>query len=133
MNNQLIYVVDDSADYRLLVEHMFAQFLPQYTVVFFSDGEALLERLHTETSYPALILLDLHMPLMSGHQTLLQLKQKRNWKSIPVVMVTSSTSNQEIRACYEAGANSCLEKPNGGDKMRHLLEQVCSYWINSDA
>ncbi len=52
--------------------------------------------------------------------------------SIPVVMVTSSSSAQEIRACYEAGANSCLAKPSGFGPLRQRLTLVCTYWMDTN-
>ena len=147
-----VYVVDDGADYRFLVQKVFNQFLPQYTVTLFPGGKALLNHLQTSSVRPALILLDLHMPGMSGLQTLMQLKQDqldidaapagpvlvgsapvdRPLRSIPVVMVTSSSSAQEIQACYEAGANSCLAKPVGFDPLRQRLTLVCNYWVDTN-
>ncbi len=72
-----VYVVDDAADYRFLVQKVFNQFLPQYKVTLFSGGDALLQHLQTSPVHPSLILLDLHMPGMNGLQTLAQLKQGR--------------------------------------------------------
>ena len=154
-----VYVVDDGADFRLLVQKVFNQFLPQYNVILFSGGNALLQHLQTNPVLPSLILLDLHMPGMSGLQTLTLLKQQRpeisslpaiaagaaasptssdpppaSWpvRSIPVVVVTSSSSAQEIQACYEAGANSCLVKPIGLGPLRERLTMVCDYWMNTN-
>lgn len=129
-NTAAVYVVDDTDDYRFLVQQVFARFMPQYTATFFSGGDALLQLLQSQSKQPALILLDLHMPDMSGQQTLRQLKQNPVWKLIPVVVITSSSSAQEVQACYEAGANSCLVKPMDMEAMRQLLEQVCLYWID---
>ena len=153
-----VYVVDDGADYRFLVQQVFARFLPHYKVTLFPGGEALLQHLRVSLVRPSLILLDLHMPGMSGLQTLTQLKQNhyengpnreagtapagiapahrperdRPLRSIPVVMVTSSSSAKEIQACYEAGANSCLAKPIGLDPMRDCLTLICNYWMETN-
>jgi CheY-like chemotaxis protein len=154
-----VYIVDDGADYRFMVQRVFTQFLPQYKVILFPGGNALLEHLQTNPVLPSLILLDLHMPGMSGLQTLLQLKQEQpengslpaiaapaetspasadsppiSWpvRSIPVVVVTSSSSAQEIQACYDAGANSCLAKPVGFGPLRQRLTLICDYWINTN-
>jgi len=132
MNNQLIYVVDDEADYLNLVHYVFTQFLPQYVVSLFPSGEALLGNLQSTLERPALILLDFHMPIMSGQQTLVRLKQELAWKPIPVVVVTSATSDREIQSCYEAGANSCLAKPTNMESMQNLFKRVCSYWVDTN-
>lgn len=154
-----VYIVDDGADYRFMVQKVFTQFLPQYKVTLFPGGNALLQHLQTNLMLPSLILLDLHMPGMNGLQTLAQLKQNQpernslpaddapaatlalpvdatpiSWpvRSIPVVVITSSSSAQEIQACYEAGANSCLAKPVGFGPLRQRLTLVCDYWMNTN-
>lgn len=162
-----VYVVDDGADYRFLVQQAFSRFLPQYTLALFAGGNALLQHLQTNSVRPSLILLDLHMPGMSGLQTLMRLKQNRleddpnrpqmltaspapeypdpadrppsdsrptsiPVRSIPVVVVTSSSSAQEIQACYEAGANSCLAKPIGLNPLRESLTLICNYWMDTN-
>lgn len=126
-----VYVVDDEADYRFLVQHVFTRFLPHYSVSLFSGGQALLDHMQSDTTQPALILLDIHMAGMSGQQTLLKLKQESSLKSIPVVVMTSSTSAPEIQACYEAGANSCLAKPMGLEPLRQRLTLICDYWVHA--
>lgn len=124
-----VYVVDDAADYRYLVEEVFTLYLPQFAVSLFDGGHELLNQLRTNPERPGLILLDLHMPDLSGAQTLQHLKQQPDLKQIPVVVVTSSSSAQEVQACYEAGANACLAKPLGLEAMRQQLQQVCQYWL----
>ncbi len=132
MKTQLIYVVDDEADYLNLVQYVFSEFLPQYRLAVFLNGEAMLGDLLTATEHPVLVLLDLNMPIMGGQQTLSLLKERLEWKLIPVVMVTSAASDREIQACYEAGANSCLAKPTNIGSMQTLFKQVCSYWVNTN-
>lgn len=127
---RLVYVVDDEADYRFLVQQIFTRFLPQYDLLLFPGGDALLSQLRTGSVRPALILLDLHMPNLNGPQTLTALKQESAWRLIPVVVVTSSSSAEEVRTCYEAGANSCLAKPIDFDSLRLRLEQLCAYWVD---
>jgi CheY-like chemotaxis protein len=137
-----VFVVDDGDDYRFLVQQVFTRYLPQYKVSLFSGGDELLAYLQTNPTRPALILLDLHMPGMSGLETLAQLKKDQHGngqepavpplRSVPVVMVTSSTSAEEIRMCYEAGANSCLAKPFGLETMRQHLTLICQYWMDTN-
>ncbi|AUD00434.1 response regulator [Spirosoma pollinicola] len=131
MNKPLIYVTDNEADYLHLVQYVFVEFLPEYAVLLFSSGETLLNSLQTNPERPSLLLLDLHMPEMSGQQTLQQLKARQDWKPIPVVMITSETAEGEIQACYQAGANSCLAKPMNIDAMKKLFKQVCAYWVDT--
>lgn len=133
MNKPLIYIIDNEADYLKLVQYVFAESFPEYTVLLFSSGETMLNSLQTSSERPALLLLDLNMPGMSGQQTLLQLKARQDWKQIPVVMVTSETAEGEIQACYQAGANSCLVKPMGIASMKKLFKQACAYWVETNS
>ena len=128
----LIYIIDNETDYLQLVQYVFVKFLPDYSVLLFSSGETMLSSLATNPERPALVLLDLHMPGMSGQQTLLQLKARQDWKLIPVVMITRATEEGEIQACYEAGANSCLAKPMSIPSMTKLFKQVCTYWVDTN-
>lgn len=132
MQTQEVYIIDDGADYRLLLQHVFARFLPQYKVRFFAGGDALLGHLSGQSKAgldgPGLVLLDLNMPGLSGYQTLVRLQQSP-WRGIPVVMMTNEESNQEIERCYEAGANSFLIKPIGVEPMKQLMGEICRYWL----
>ena len=132
MNKPLIYITDDDADYLHLVHYVFVEFLPAYSILLFPNGKAMLNSFQTSLERPALLLLDLHMPGMSGQQTLTQLKANQDWKLIPVVMVTSETAQGEIQACYQAGANSCLAKPINIEAMKKLFRQVCAYWVDTN-
>ena len=135
MTRQDIYIVDDTADYRFLLQQVFTRFLPQYTVRFFSSGDELRQHLLTVSepgkspAGPDLILLDLNMPGLSGYDTLLFLKQHSRWQQIPVVMMTSTGSIEEVEQCYKAGANSFLTKPADFVQLKQVMETLCYYWL----
>lgn len=132
MKKQRIYMADDEADYRILVKYVFSQFLAQYNVALFKGGTALIDHLKSCDERPALIFLDVHMPELSGIQTLARIKQEPAWKTIPVLMVTNSAGPGELQSCYEAGANSCLPKPLDLREIHQLFDHVCSYWVNTN-
>ncbi|WP_461117481.1 response regulator [Spirosoma jeollabukense] len=137
----MLYVVDDEADYRFLVNQVFNRFLPQYTVRFFASGFELYEHILTESgpsgsagranrqARPGLILLDLRMPDFSGLQTLTYLKQHLYWRRIPAVIMSNSLSIEEKAACYDAGANSFLHKPTDLNQLTETMQSVCTYWL----
>ncbi|GAB3966593.1 hypothetical protein GCM10028806_07280 [Spirosoma terrae] len=132
-----VYIVDDEYDYRFLVEQVFMRFLPQYTVRFFTSGDDLLGHVLSQTTqgeylgndFPSLILLDMHMPGQNGLQTLLEVRQHKVWKQIPIVMMSNATSQQERDSCYIAGVNSFLIKPIGLNRLLETMEAVCKYWL----
>ena len=135
MSKQDIYIVDDTADYRFLLQQIFTRFLPQYTVRFFSSGDELRTHLSAvdasgrSPAGPDLILLDLNMPGISGYETLLFLKQHTRWQQIPVVMMTNTGSVEEVEQCYKAGANSFLTKPGDFMQLKQVIETLCNYWL----
>lgn len=134
--NQLIYVVDDGADYRFLLQQVFFRFLPDLHVRFFESGDALYQHMLSESNnpapeaHPALIIMDLNMPGLSGFQTLVLLRQQPIWKQVPVVMMTSEGSEEEIEQCYKAGANSFVFKPTEFMALKSTLTDICQYWTN---
>ncbi|HWZ14393.1 MAG TPA: response regulator [Mucilaginibacter sp.] len=78
---------------------------------------------------PKLILLDLKMPKMSGIQVLEKLKSDPDFKSIPVVILTSSKEDPDIEKCYELGANSYIVKPVDSSNFFQAIEKIGMYWM----
>lgn len=127
-----IYVVDDTADYRLLVKQAFVRFLPQHMVQFFASGDALYDAITTGSLHrqPDLILLDMHMPGRDGLATLHIIRQAGQWPYVPVVVMSNAVQPSESDACYEAGASSVMQKPDSFDQLAATLQVVCQYWLN---
>jgi len=125
----LTCIVDDDADYRLIIQILFKRSFPQYANRFFSGGQDLLDALPQMNQLPNLILLDRHMPELDGHQTLVLLKQHQAYKQIPVVMMSAGPSAQEIDGCYESGANSFLLKNLDAVSLKDALSAICVYWL----
>lgn len=125
----LLYVVDDSPDYRMLVEVVFRRFLPDYELRFFESGNELKHHALRTAERPGLILLDRHMPGQDGAQVLQLLKQHPTWQIVPVVMVSNNASQEEKEECYRLGANSFLQKPIGFEPLKDLLTSTCYYWL----
>jgi len=78
---------------------------------------------------PKLILLDIKLPKVSGLEVLRVLKSSKIAKFIPVVMLTSSNNDADIRTAYEWGANSYITKPVDFDKFMVLTNALCDYWL----
>ena len=127
-----VCLIDDGADYRFLIQQIFSRYLPAYSVALFSSGRVFLDKLPCLEQPPNLVLLDRHMPILDGHQTLLVLKGDSTYKKIPVVMMSAAASPLEISSCYEAGVNSFLRKSLDFDAMREQMEMICQYWLVSN-
>lgn len=79
---------------------------------------------------PQLILLDINLPKVSGLEVLKVLKKSSRTNHIPVVMLTSSSNDSDIRTAYDCGANSYLIKPIDFDKFKTLTNILIDYWIS---
>jgi CheY-like chemotaxis protein len=98
-----------------------------------NDGLEALSFLMKEGSFaaaqtPQLILLDLNMPRMDGKKFLERIKSDAQFKAIPVVMLTSSESPSDVRACYERYASGYVVKPFDAKDFATRLKQVIGFW-----
>ena len=78
---------------------------------------------------PNLILLDLRMPKVDGIEVLKELKGDERTKSIPVIVLTSSTESPDLKECYRLGANSFVSKPVEFDAFADTTAKIGMYWL----
>lgn len=107
------------------------------TLVHLKDGAEALDFIFGTGQYagrntkntPKVILLDLKMPKVDGIDVLRKLKSNENTKCIPVVMLTSSREDPDVRACYELGVNSYIVKPVGFENFSRAIAELGMYWV----
>ena len=95
------------------------------------DGEealALFERWEAGEPLPICILLDLKMPKMDGLEVLRRLKSHSKFSTIPVIVLTTSSEDQDIAEAYKLGCNSYIVKPVEFDKFVHVAAEIELYW-----
>lgn len=102
------------------------------------DGEEAIDflykkRNHTNAPTPQLILLDLKLPKISGYEVLLTIKKDNNLKIIPVIVLTSSVLEQDMKKTYLAGVNSYIVKPVQYKNFVEKISQIPFYWISVNA
>ena len=101
------------------------------------DGEDALNYLHMRGPYalpgqasrPGMILLDLNLPGTDGREVLVEIKSNPKLKAIPVIVLTTSRDERDINTCYEAGANSYIQKPVQLEEFMHAIERLKTYWF----
>jgi two-component system response regulator len=78
---------------------------------------------------PKVIFLDLKMPKVSGVEVLAQIKNDPELKSIPVIILTSSKEDPDIKKCYQLGANSYIVKPVESQSFFQTIKELGLYWM----
>jgi CheY-like chemotaxis protein len=78
---------------------------------------------------PAVVFLDLKLPLMSGHDVLAWIRQQREFETLIVIVLTSSNEASDLSRCYALGANSYLVKPPTPEQLDDLAKAFKWYWL----
>jgi two-component system response regulator len=99
-----------------------------------TNGEKALDFIYQREEYadaprPGLILLDIKLPRVDGTEVLRRIKADPKLESIPVVMLTSSVSEQEMVESYSRGANSYIIKPVGFEQFTEVIKDLKLYWL----
>jgi len=132
-----ILLADDDEDDRLLTRDALAESHLLNPLDMVEDGEELMDYLHrrgpyaklSDKSQPGLILLDLNMPRKDGREALKEIKSDPQLRRIPVVVLTTSRSDEDIIRSYDLGVNSFITKPVTFESMVELLQQLGKYWF----
>jgi chemotaxis family two-component system response regulator Rcp1 len=127
---QRILLVEDNPGDAQLVRMAFAEALPDARVSVAADGEAALARLREEGP-PDLLLLDLNLPRLSGHEVLEAIKADAALRRLPVVVLSSSEAEADVTRSYELGASSHIAKPGDVDALFALVETLARYWFGT--
>jgi two-component system, chemotaxis family, response regulator Rcp1 len=85
---------------------------------------------HGSVPRPDLILLDLNMPRMNGHEVLAIIKQHPDWKRIPVVIMTTSANEKDVLLAYDRHANCYVTKPLDIDKFMEAIRSIEDFWLS---
>jgi CheY-like chemotaxis protein len=131
-----ILVAEDDADDRELLLEAFQETNKSLELVFVHDGLELLEYLHKTGRYqqsapllPNLILLDFNMPKKDGREVLKQIKQNPELAHIPVLVLSTSQSDDDVTRAYQLGGNGFITKPATYKKMLSMAESIYKFWF----
>lgn len=135
----LILVADDDEDDCLLVEEALRKWNPAVEIHFAANGQILIDYLEScqandtssEKPCPDLILLDLNMPEKNGREALREIRTHGRLKSIPIVILSTSSDQEDIDFCHEQGANSYICKSSDFQGLVEKMLSLGVYWFST--
>jgi chemotaxis family two-component system response regulator Rcp1 len=125
----ILLVEDSLADIELTLEALAgAKVANEVTVV--RDGATAIERLRDAGDGPPdLVILDLNLPRMSGHEVLAAMRADGAMRRIPVAVLTTSSAEADVAKTYDLGANCFLTKPVDVDQFVHVVQSIDDFWL----
>jgi CheY-like chemotaxis protein len=134
---RIILMADDDADDCQLVRDALLEAGQTQDMRFVRDGEELLDYLYRRGDYaangnaprPDLILLDYKMPKKDGRDALKEIKNDCRLRRIPVVMLTTSTAEEDVKVSYDMGVNSYIAKPATFRQWVKMIKTLGKYWF----
>jgi CheY-like chemotaxis protein len=128
----VLLIEDDPGDVLIAQEALRAGNLTTRMEVV-GDGVLALEYLRGAGAYegterPDLILLDLNLPRLSGHEVLAEIKNDPALRSIPVVVLTTSIADEDVAKCYDLHANVYVVKPTDFDRFTEVVRQIDQFF-----
>ena len=138
MKRTVVLIVEDCPNDQALMKLAIAEAKVSFEIVVVADGQQALDWLfrrgtHAERDdqvYPALVLLDLKLPLLSGLDVIKALREDPKGQLIPVLILTTSEMPSDIRNAYAAGANAYLQKPMGFPALVSMVEAIQAFWLS---
>ena len=133
---EIILVEDNPSDADLIKRSLNKNNVAN-KILHLKDGQEVIDYLfgegqwkgRTTANTPKVILLDLKMPKVSGIEVLKKIKSNQETMGIPVVVLTSSKEDPDIKECYKLGVNSYVVKPVGFEDFSRTVAQLGLYWL----
>ena len=128
-----ILLVEDDDEHAEIIEYNLRKSKLITFIDRVSDGEEALRYLRHERTFeekptPSIVLLDLNMPKISGHEVLKEIRNDNALKYMPVIILTTSEAEVDRKLAYEYHANSYLVKPFDFDEFEGLVNDLTQFW-----
>lgn len=140
MKHKLILVVEDNPDHLELTVLTLQEHGVTAEIAVALDGAQALDFLFGQGAHagrdtarqPAFVLLDMKLPKLSGLDVLRSMRANPLTALVPVVMLTSSSEQSDMLACYESGANSFIRKPVDFGDFTEKIDRLQAYWLGTN-
>jgi CheY-like chemotaxis protein len=137
MAEKTILLVEDNPDDEALTKRALRMAKIANDIVVAHDGAEALDYLFGEGAFagrdvlqvPAVVLLDLKLPKLSGLEVLQRVRADPRTRLVPVVVLTSSSEDEDMLRSYQSGANSYVRKPVEFGAFAHAVSQLGVYWL----
>jgi len=137
LDSKLILLIEDNIDDERLTLRALRRNNVMNEVVVAGDGQEAVDYLFGSGSFtgrdmsvvPAVIILDLKLPRLSGLEVLKRIRANEQTRRIPVVVLTASEDHTQIETSYALGANSYINKPTDPADFSEMILQVAMYWL----
>ena len=129
--NQILLVEDNEGDI-VLTSEAFEESSCKVNIQVARNGKEAINILfdqNEDTQLPDLILLDINLPLLNGHEVLKKIKENEKTKHIPVIILTTSSAISDINLIYENYANCFITKPADINDFFETINVLCNYWF----
>jgi chemotaxis family two-component system response regulator Rcp1 len=125
---KILLIEDSLADIELTLEALAgAKVANEVSVA--RDGASAMERLNAAGPLPDMVILDLNLPRMSGHEVLAAMRADETLRRIPVAVLTTSAAEADVVRTYDLGANCFLTKPVDVDQFVHVVQSIDDFWL----
>jgi DNA-binding response OmpR family regulator len=118
---QIFLIEDDLDDIELLQDALAGV---SHDLHIANDGDAAIDLIKSGSIVPDIIILDLNLPKIHGREVLQEIKSFDAYRHIPLVVLTTSSANEDITYAYENGANKYLIKPHTGDELKEIVKAI---------
>ncbi len=133
-----ILIADDDIDDRLFMERALRQNGFTQAINFVEDGEDLMDYLRQngrytgqQLAYPNLLILDLNMPRKNGFQALAEIKADPALRRLPVIVMSTSSADEDVLKTYNLGVNSFVIKPFNFNRLVEIVGALKLYWMDT--
>jgi len=126
-----ILIAEDDQEDRLLIEEAFNDIGMPAELQFVEDGQGIINELKKSSRFdlPSFIMLDLNLPKKNGYEVLKEVKQDERWKTIPVIIFSTSSNTEDINLTYQLGASSFITKPSYYSEMVDSIKKLSDYYF----
>jgi CheY-like chemotaxis protein len=133
MKSLNILLVEDNEGDILLTTEAFEESKIINIIEVIRDGKEAINffnGLIKKEDFPDLVLLDINLPKMNGHEVLMYIKNNEKYKHIPVIMLTTSSSEKDILQSYKSHVNCYITKPVDVNDFMQAVTKIEDFWIN---